>query len=97
MSQVRLALISNSVSAHLTFRIPLIRALIAKGVKVFVLAPDFETSNKAIIYDLGAEPVDVSISRVGMNVFTDFFDTFANLPLSTDAARICFRFIFVST
>ena len=75
MCQVRVALISSSVSSHLQFRIPLIRALIGQGVEVFVLAPDFENSSKAIIYDVGAEPVDISMSRLGMNPLIDFFDT----------------------
>ena len=75
MPQTRIALIGTSVASHLMFRIPLIKALQAKGAKVSVLASDFDVSTREIICELGADAVDISLSRTGMNPLSDVFDT----------------------
>jgi len=76
MSQIHVALIAVEAMSHCKFRAPLIRALTVRGVKVSVLASNFEVSSKARISELGAEPVDITMARTGMNPFTDMRDTF---------------------
>jgi glycosyltransferase involved in cell wall biosynthesis len=70
----RLAIISNQAFSLLNFRGPLIKELISRGVQVFTLAPDFDEQSRAALKDLGAEPVDYSLSRVGMNPIRDLSD-----------------------
>lgn len=75
-SQQTLALITVKATSHTGFRAPLIQALAARGIKVFALAPDFDDSIREVVRALGAEPVDISLARTGMNPLTDVRDMF---------------------
>jgi glycosyltransferase involved in cell wall biosynthesis len=68
------ALIGNSAFSLVTFRGELIRALVARELTVFALAPDFDTDSRAVIEALGAEPVSFSLSRVGLSPLRDGVD-----------------------
>ncbi len=70
-----LALISNQAFSLLNFRGPLIQALVAKGVRVYALAPDYDDQVRQKIMALGAEPVDYTLTRAGMNPWQDCLDT----------------------
>ena len=71
---IRFAIISNQSFSLLNFRGPLIKELVCRGIKVFTLAPDFDEESRASLQALGAEPVDYSLSRVGMNPLRDLKD-----------------------
>ncbi len=68
------ALIGNSAFSLATFRGDLMRTLVARGMTVFALAPDFDPESRAAIVALGAEPVDFSLSRVGLSPLRDGLD-----------------------
>jgi glycosyltransferase involved in cell wall biosynthesis len=70
----RLAIISNHAYSLVNFRGPLISALIASGIEVYTLAPDFDANLRARVAQLGAKPIDYSLSRAGMNPLRDGFD-----------------------
>jgi glycosyltransferase involved in cell wall biosynthesis len=70
----RLALISNQAFSIGNFRGPLVRDLVAAGVQVCVLAPDFDNQQRDIVRSLGATPVDISLDRTGTNPLRDALD-----------------------
>ena len=59
----------------LNFRGPLIRDLVATGVQVHALAPDYNDELRQAIQALGANPVDFQLTRTGMNPVRDGIDT----------------------
>lgn len=59
----------------LNFRGPLIRDLVAAGVHVNALAPDYNDELRQSIQALGANPVDFQLTRTGMNPVRDGMDT----------------------
>jgi len=71
-----IAIISHCAPSLIGFRGPLIRDLVATGAKVYALAPDFDDNLREQVRNLGAEPIDYSLSRTGMNPFRDILDTF---------------------
>lgn len=70
----RLALISNQAFSLVNFRGALIRDLVTQGVEVFALAPDYDDELRGQLRELGAAPVDYSLSRTGMNLLRDGLD-----------------------
>jgi glycosyltransferase involved in cell wall biosynthesis len=72
----RIAFITNYARTAKQFRGHLIRELINRGLSVCVLAPDYDEQTKAQIVSLGAEPVDVSLQRTGVNPLRDGADLF---------------------
>jgi glycosyltransferase involved in cell wall biosynthesis len=70
-----IAIISNQAFAIVNFRGPLIRDLLARGVEVYALAPDYDDALRAKVASLGAQPVDFSLSRTGLNPVRDLQDT----------------------
>lgn len=69
-----IALITSSAQSLSNFRGPLIGALVAAGVKVWALAPDFDAVGRGRMASLGAEPVDISLDRAGMRPARDLID-----------------------
>ncbi len=49
----------------------MIQTLSAQGIKVYALAPDYDELLRAQVAELGAEPLDYSLSRVSMNPVLD--------------------------
>ena len=68
------AIISSQAFSLLNFRGPLISSLVALGVKVYALAPDFDDEMRRKITGLGALPVDYCLVRTGMNPVRDALD-----------------------
>ena len=68
---MRFALITSQAFSLSNFRGPLIKALIAQGVEVLAMAPDFDEQTRASVRGLGAIPVDCSLNRTGMNPICD--------------------------
>lgn len=69
----RFAVITSHAPSLANFRAPLIRMLVEEGVEVFALAPNFNERTRAAVEDLGAEPVDIPMSRTGMNPIADLW------------------------
>lgn len=67
----RLALIGNQAFSMLNFRGALIAALVARGVEVFALAPNYTEDERRRARALGATPVDYRMQRNGMNPLED--------------------------
>jgi len=70
----RLALITSQAFSISNFRGPLVREIVARGVKFYALAPDYDETSRAAVASLGAVPVDLSMSRTGMNPLRDICD-----------------------
>lgn len=69
-----IAVISSQAFAIVNFRGPLIRDLVARGVAVYALAPDYDDDTRVKVADLGARPIDFSLSRAGLNPVRDLLD-----------------------
>jgi glycosyltransferase involved in cell wall biosynthesis len=69
-----IAIISHHAVSLLNFRGCLIRDLVAAGVQVCCLAPDYDSRTRADLAALGAEPVDYQLQRTGMNPLRDVAD-----------------------
>ena len=89
-----LAIISSQAFSLVNFRGQLIADLVAKGVKVFALAPDYTDDLRLNIRALGAVPVDFHLIRTGMSPWRDLWDMLALAvllrQLSPDAALTYF-------
>lgn len=70
----RLAIISNQAFSLVNFRGYLIRELVAAGIEVHALAPDYDDRFRAAVRALGAVPMDFSLVRTGMNPLRDGLD-----------------------
>src|SRR5690606_19447614 len=66
-----IALIAHHAGSLLNFRGDWIRDLRAGGVRVLCLAPDYTDAARAAVHALGAQPVDYSLQRTGMNPLRD--------------------------
>lgn len=73
-SSLRLCIIGNQAFSLINFRSPLIMGMVAEGCEVLALAPDYDEATRAKVRALGAEPVDFSLSRTGMNPARDMAD-----------------------
>lgn len=72
---MRFALITSQAFSLSNFRGPLISALVAQGVEVLAIAPDYDEQLRAAVRSLGAMPIDCSLSRAGMNPLRDALST----------------------
>jgi len=70
-----IAIISSQAFSLLNFRGPLLRELVAAKATVYALAPDFNDELRQQVKELGARPVDFSMSRTGINPWRDGLDT----------------------
>lgn len=71
----KIAIISSQAFSLVNFRGALIGDLAAAGIRVFALAPDYTNELREMVRGLGAEPVDYSLDRTGLNPLRDFADT----------------------
>lgn len=71
----RMAIISSQAFSLVNFRGPLIRELTAQGIGVVALAPDYTPELRSQVQALGAEALDYSLDRAGMNPIRDAVDT----------------------
>jgi lipopolysaccharide/colanic/teichoic acid biosynthesis glycosyltransferase len=70
-----IAIISHQAFSLLNFRSSLIQLLAKSGYRVYALAPDYQDADIEAIQKLGAEPLQYSLSRTGVNPLKDFIDT----------------------
>jgi len=71
----KIALLAVKVRDHIGFRSALIQSISKRGIKVYALATDYNEESRAEIIRLGAYPIDISMSRTGMNPLVDIYDT----------------------
>jgi glycosyltransferase involved in cell wall biosynthesis len=69
-----LAMVTSEAYSLSNFRGPLIRELVARGVTVYALAPDFRDDTRAAVSRHGAIPVDISLNRAGLHPLRDLAD-----------------------
>ncbi len=67
----RLGLITSQAYSLVNFRRELIAALVARGISVFALAPDFTESSRNDLRLLGAVPVDYTLARATVSPVHD--------------------------
>lgn len=67
----KIVLLGTVVSSLLGFRADLIRLLVSDQHEVYVFGVDFSESSRQSVRELGAIPVDYSLSRAGINPFAD--------------------------
>lgn len=65
------AIIGNQAFSLINFRGALIEDLVARGHKVFALAPDMDGRSRETLLALGAVPVEIALSRTGTNPLKD--------------------------
>lgn len=70
-----IALITTQAFSLANFRGSLIEALVARNITVYALAPDFDRRTRERLTQLGAHPVDISLSRTGMAPFRALRET----------------------
>lgn len=68
----KIAIISSYGQSLISFRGELIKDLSSSNIRVFALAPDLDARMKEELINLGAQPVDYKMSRVGVNPIADF-------------------------
>jgi len=71
-----MAIISNQAFAMVNFRSSLIRDLVQRGIRVYALTPNYTQEFRKKIKMLGAEPVDYSLDRTGINPVLDMINMF---------------------
>lgn len=64
-----IALITTQAFSLVNFRGALISAMAARNIVVYAMAPDYDEKTRTRVAELGAHPVDISLSRTGMNPF----------------------------
>jgi glycosyltransferase involved in cell wall biosynthesis len=67
----RLALVSHYGPEVVSFRGPILRDLVSRGIEVYALAPAYEPEIKRAVLALGAIPVDYPLDRTGTNPVRD--------------------------
>lgn len=72
------AIISSFAQSISNFRGPLVRRLVAAGIEVYALAPDFSCRTRGQIRSLGAIPIDIPMNRTGTRIAEDIVN-FARL------------------
>ena len=76
MSCQRVAIIGSHAHYLVNFRGALMRAMRAHGHDVLALAPGFDTATRSELSVNGIQPVDISLSRTGINPVRDARDFF---------------------
>lgn len=72
---MKLAIIGTVASSILGFRREFIECLLARGHEVYAFAADYSDEQMIQVRELGAVPVRYSFNRVGMNPFSDAWNT----------------------
>jgi len=70
----RIAVISNHAFSLINFRGPLISRMVESDLHVFALAPDYSNEMMNNVIAIGAEPIQYTLSRTGMNPMRDLID-----------------------
>jgi glycosyltransferase involved in cell wall biosynthesis len=70
----RVAILGNQAFSVVNFRLPLMRDIVARGHKVFALAPDFDEDTVATLAREGIIAVPIDLSRTGLSPLRDARD-----------------------
>ena len=73
---MKIIIIGTIASSLVSFRSALIKELISRGDDVFAFAVDYTDETRKAICNLGAKPVDYTISRTGINPLSDLIQMF---------------------
>ncbi|MEX1211401.1 MAG: glycosyltransferase family 4 protein [Balneolaceae bacterium] len=63
----RIAIIGNSASTLLRFRLEFIRNMIEQGNQVYAFSPSYKETERELLKSIGAHPVTYSMRRIGIN------------------------------
>src|SRR3546814_7945290 len=74
MTCQRVAIIGSHAQYLVNFRGALMQEMRAYGHEVSALAPDFDAGTRSELSAIGVEPVDISLSRTGINPVRDVRD-----------------------
>lgn len=69
--RLHICIVVSFAPSLINFRGPLIRAAIERGHKVTACAPDFDPETLKAVQALGAEGVEIALSRRGLNLIAD--------------------------
>jgi glycosyltransferase involved in cell wall biosynthesis len=83
--RIRVAVIANGAFSIVNFRGALIAEMVRRGAEVFALAPDYDEELRSRVRQLGAEPVDIVLDRVGLRPLHDLLNTW---KLSRELKRL---------
>ena len=84
---MKISIIGNTANAMILFRLDLIKTLTKKGISVYAFATDYNDSSKEIIKKAGAIPVDYNLSRSGINLVGDLWNTTTS-PMTPEQIEI---------
>lgn len=68
---MKIAVVSNAAESLLRFRGPLLEMLVARGHRVFVLAPQYSDAERRALQAMGVTPDTIKVERTGQNPFAD--------------------------
>lgn len=68
-------IVSSQAFSLINFRGSVIRSMVEAGIQVYALAPDYDDKLRHQVVALGANPVNFSLSRTGINPIRDGLDT----------------------
>lgn len=74
---MKIALVGTTANSILGFRRDVILSLVSQGHAVYAFAVDYTEQDKLKVQELGAVPMDYSLSRTGLNPLRDLRDTLA--------------------
>lgn len=77
MTAKRFAIISHYAPSLINFRGPLIEDILARGHEVFALGPDIDEGMAEALRALGAKPVEIPLTRIGLNPLADLWTLFS--------------------
>ena len=69
-----ISIIGNQAGSLINFRESIIREMVMRDIRVLALAPDYDEANRDKVRAMGAQPIDFSLSRNGMNPLRDLAD-----------------------
>ena len=72
----KVAIISSQAFSLINFRKEVIQEIINRGAKVYVLAPDFNNSDKNTLHELGAIPVDIELKRLSFGIVKSIIEVY---------------------
>ncbi len=69
-----IALITSDAGSLVNFRAPLMQEMVAAGLRVWALAPDFDAPMKSALQAIGVDAVEIHLERTGMRPLRDLAD-----------------------
>lgn len=67
----KIVLLGTVAASTINFRGDLIRALVSEGYDIYCLCTDFDEDSKAVVAEMGANPISYRLSRASINPFAD--------------------------